>query len=220
MLGGDELHTRVALGPHSRVCLTTPSATRVYRSAGPPARQRLVAEIAEGAELEYVPDHLIPSPGARLVQSTELRLAPGAVAIVADGWAVGRIARGERWQFDALDLGLEARDDRGLLLKERAMLSGRSEWTRLGAAEAHDYVGTFAALAPAREGWEALAAALAEAARPVPGAAVGVAALARGGVLGRVLARSAPALRGALDALWSGARGALLGMPPLDLRKL
>ncbi len=214
------LEARIALGPDSRVCLTTPSATRVYRSAGPPARQRLVAEIAEGATLEYVPDHLIPSPGARLVQSTELRLARGAVAIVADGWAVGRVARGERWQFDALDLGLEARDDRGLLLKERAMLSGRTEWARLGAADGHDYVGTFAALAPARDGWESLAVALGDAAGAVPGAVVGVAALARGGAMGRVLARSAPALRGALDALWSAARGALLGRPPLDLRKL
>ena len=220
VLGGDVLETRVALGPGTRVCLTTPSATRVYRSAGPAARQRLVAEIADGAALEYVPDHLIPSPGARLVQSTELRLARGAVAIVADGWAVGRVARGERWRFDMLDLGLEAHDDGGRLLKERAILAGGTRWARLGAADGHDYVGTFAALAPARDGWESLAAALGEAAGAVPGAAVGVAALARGGALGRVLARSAPALRGALDALWSAARGALLGLPPLDLRKL
>ena len=220
MLGGDALDTRVVLGPGARVCLTTPSASRVYRTAGPPARQRFAAEVSDGAALEYVPDHLIPSPGARLVQSTELRLSRGAVAFVADGWAVGRIARGERWRFDALDLGLEARDERGLLVKERAVLTGRADWAGLGAADARGYIGTFLALAPARNGWDALAATLTRAASAVPAADIGVAALARGGLLGRVLAESAPALRAALDALWSAARGALLGLPPLNLRKL
>ena len=32
VLGGDRLETEVSLGPASHVCLSTPSATRVYRS--------------------------------------------------------------------------------------------------------------------------------------------------------------------------------------------
>ncbi len=42
VLGGDRLETRVRLGAGSRVCLTTPSATRVYRSAGAPAVHRFM----------------------------------------------------------------------------------------------------------------------------------------------------------------------------------
>ena len=219
MLGGDVLDTRVALGPASRVCLTTPSAGRVYRTAGPAAVQRLVADVGEGAALEYVPEHLIPSPGARLVQSSALRLARGAVAILADGWAVGRVARGERWRFAGMDLGLEARDGAGLLFKERAIVDGQPGWSRLGGAEGHAYVGTFLALAPDREGWERVAEEL-TAAAATASAQVGVTALARGGIVGRVLAETAPALRAALDALWAGARRSLLGLPPLNLRKL
>src|SRR5262249_27872332 len=64
VLGGDHLDTRVRVGASAHACLTTPSATRVYRSPGEPARQRVVATVAAGARLEYVPDHLIPSPGA------------------------------------------------------------------------------------------------------------------------------------------------------------
>ncbi len=218
MLGGDALDTRVVLESGSRVCLTTPSAARVYRSTGPPAVQRFAADIGDGAALEYVPEHLIPSPGARLVQSTALRLCRGAVAIVADGWAVGRVARGERWRFAELDLALEARDGVGLLCRDRAILTGRPEWSGLGGAEGHAYVGTFLALAPARDGWEALATELAEAGGPA--AQLGITALPRGGIVGRVLADTAPALRAALDALWGVARRALLGLPPLNLRKL
>ena len=40
VVGGDVLETSVVLGPRCRVCLTTPAATRVYRSAGAPAVQR------------------------------------------------------------------------------------------------------------------------------------------------------------------------------------
>src|SRR5262249_33300677 len=40
VLGGDVLETDVTLGPGARVVLGTPSATRVYRTAGPPAVQR------------------------------------------------------------------------------------------------------------------------------------------------------------------------------------
>ena len=45
VLGGDRLETRVHLGAGTRVCLSTPSATRVYRSAGPASVQRVHVEV-------------------------------------------------------------------------------------------------------------------------------------------------------------------------------
>src|SRR5574342_934902 len=68
VLGGDRLDTEVSLGPGSRVCLSTPSATRVYRSPERPAVQRVSIRLGPGAALEWLPDHLIPAPGARLRQ--------------------------------------------------------------------------------------------------------------------------------------------------------
>ncbi len=150
LCGGDTLDTRVELGPGSRVCLTTPAASRVYRTTGAATTQRFTASIGAGAVLEYVPDHLIPSPGARLIQRTEVSLAAGAVAILVDGWAAGRIARGEQWQFAALDLGLAARDARGWLVRERSVITGGPGWSRLGMTDGRPYAGTLLALAPAR----------------------------------------------------------------------
>ncbi|PYN40451.1 MAG: hypothetical protein DMD95_21745, partial [Candidatus Rokuibacteriota bacterium] len=48
---------------------------------------------------------------------------------------------------------------------------------------------------------------------------VGVAALARRGALVRCLAASAPALTDAIETCWGLGRRALLGLPPLRLRK-
>lgn len=221
VVGGDRLETRVRLGADARVCLTTPSATRVYRSAGEPAVQRFAAAVGPGGCLEYVPDHLIPSPGARLRQTTEIALAAGASAIVWDSWSAGRPARDEAWAFAELDLQLSIRDGRGPVFHERARLEGDVFWSRLGGAEGMGYAGVFLAVAEGRADWEAVARGLqADIGTGPPGARVGVTALARGGVLARVLASSAPALIGAGDALWAASRRRLFGLPPLGLRKL
>src|ERR1700720_2058830 len=81
VLGGDRLETEVSLGPGSRVCLSTPSATRVYRSPEHPAVQRVSITLGAGATLEWLPDHLIPSPGARLRQATEVTMASDATLL-------------------------------------------------------------------------------------------------------------------------------------------
>lgn len=221
VLGGDRLETRAELGAGSRVCLSTPSATRVYRSAGLPAVLRTTFRVGEGATLEYVPDHVIPSPGARLIQSVEVDLAPGASAILCDAWAVGRAARGEAWRFDLLDSGTVARDREELLFKDRVVLSGARGWGGLGAAEGMPYAATVACLAPSHAGLDELAADLASAlAVGAPNANAGVTTLARGGVAARLLAPSAAALQRAVEAAWACCRAGLWGLGPLALRKM
>jgi hypothetical protein len=53
----------------------------------------------------------------------------------------------------------------------------------------------------------------------VSGVSAGAGRLAGPALLVRCLARSAPALTDALAALWAAARRAVLGAPPLALRK-
>jgi urease accessory protein len=221
LLGGDHLETRVELGPGSHVCLSTPSATRVYRSAGETSVQRAIFRVGEGSRLEYLPDHVIPSPGARLVQSVEVDLAPGASAVLCEAWAVGRAARGEAWRFDLLDSGTIARDSEGLLFKDRLILSGAEGWGGLGAAEGMAYVATVACLSPTHTRLDDLASSLS---RALEGsgleARAGVAVLARGGLVVRLLARSAPAIQRAIDLAWAGCRSGLWSLGPLALRKM
>jgi urease accessory protein len=221
VLGGDSLETRIDLGAGSRVCLSTPSATRVYRSAGSPSMQRLTARVGEGARLEYMPDHLIPSPGARLIQRIDLQLGPGASAVLCDAWSVGRPARDEAWLFDLLDSGIAARDAEGLLFKDRLVLHGTRGWGGLGGTESMAYVASVLCVALDHPRLAGLAGALVERLAPLAlEARAGVTPLARGGALVRILAPSAPAMQRAIEAAWAGCRDWLWGLPPQLLRKM
>ena len=177
--------------------------------------------MAAAARLEYLPDHVIPSPGARLRQDTEIDLEAGGAALIWDAWSVGRPARGETWTFAELDLRLEVRDASGPILHERARLAGCGLWDGLGGAEGMSYHGVFVAVEAGREEWGSIARALDDA-LPRDHASIrgGASALARGGVLVRVAATSAPALTEAVEALWAAGRRALFGRSPLGLRKL
>ena len=221
LLAGDRLETSITLGPGCRVCLSTPSATRVYRSPGPAAVQHVAIDVGHGASLEWVPDHLIPSPGARLLQTTEIRLAAQATLLYLDAWAVGRVVRGEAWRFDRLDTSLLVCDEAGPLLRERAILSGSPSRDGLGGTEGMAYVATFVAARPGAEDWDDVAGSLQAAvdAMQGPGRAA-LSTLGRGGVLARLLCPSAPALQVLVEALWAAGRRRLLGLPPARLRKL
>src|SRR3989442_4577303 len=66
LVGGDRLAIDVTIGPAAHGCLTTPSATKVYRTAGAPAQQRGHNCPGAGGPLGGGPDPTSPRPGAAL----------------------------------------------------------------------------------------------------------------------------------------------------------
>jgi urease accessory protein len=109
VLAGDRLETLVEVGPAAAAQLTTTGATRLYRSASPDewAEQTFTANVAEAGLLEYLPDALIPFAGSRYRQRSRINLAEGAGLIWWEILSAGRVARGEYFQYTALDLDLE-----------------------------------------------------------------------------------------------------------------
>src|SRR5205814_416747 len=106
--------TNLRSGAHA--CLTTPSATKVYRTVAGPAEQTVRLTLAPGARLEWVPDHTIPFAGSAFQQRVEAEVPEGAALVLIDAFAAGRVARGEAWRFALLDSALSVRDARGWLL--------------------------------------------------------------------------------------------------------
>src|SRR5215475_11909619 len=59
VVGGDIYSMTVVVEPEARVCLTTPSATKLYATPGIPALQQLEITLHAGAVLEYLPEQII-----------------------------------------------------------------------------------------------------------------------------------------------------------------
>lgn len=218
LVGGDRLTITVDVGPGAHACLTTPSATKVYRTAKAVAEHDVHLRLAAGAVLEWVPDHTIPFRGSALRQRLRVDMGQGARLILVDAFAAGRIARGEAWQFRWLESAVTIADQRGWLFRDRFALEGQPLWSRLGFTEGCPYFATVALIgrddmADFRGDVEAVLTAR-------EGVAGGVGLLPRGGAVVRVIATSAPALLETIDAVWGRARRILLDLPPLALRKL
>jgi urease accessory protein len=218
MVGGDRLAIDVEIGPGAHACLTTPSATRIYRTLGPPAEQRIRLALGPGAVAEWVPDHTIPSAGAALRQSLQVEAGEGATLFAIDAFAAGRVARGEAWRFALLDSTLTVQDAGGLLLHDRMRVAGGEERDGLGYAEGRPYFASVLVVADGA-GLDGFLEELPQALASIEGARAAAAALPRRGALVRCLAAGAPALGATLQAVWALARRRLLGLPPLALRK-
>lgn len=216
VLGGDWLATRIDVGALASVCVTTPSATRVYRCDGRAARVETRIWVAPGGVLEYLPLHLIPHPGAELLQRLCVDVAPGGRAIVWDALALGRVARGEAWSFARLDLETRVRVGGRLAFLDRVRLTGTAPAP--DPAAGRGYVGTLVAVGPADADWPAWAAELERAPAP-SGARVGASGLESGGLVVRVLAATAAELEAVASDRWAALRRLLLGRGLLDLRR-
>jgi urease accessory protein len=218
VVGGDRLVIDVHAGRSAHVCLTTPSATKIYRATGDPAGQAVGLYVAPGAAVEWVPDHTIPFAGAAFRQSLCARVEDGGALILVDAYAAGRVARGETWRFRTLESTLAVHDGRGCLLYDRFALRGDGDppWSGLGLAGSHPYFASVVVVADAgvEELLETIGAMV-----PANDARIAAARLSRRGAVARCLARSAPALGGLIETVWAAARRAVLGAPALALRK-
>ena len=94
--GGDQVHISVALESASKALITTPGATRWYKTNGRPATQGIELRIAVDAQLEWLPQETILFDAADATSEVTVELAPRSVYIGCDVLCLGRAAAGER----------------------------------------------------------------------------------------------------------------------------
>ncbi len=98
IVGGDELHIEADLAAGTHAVITTPGATRFYRSPELTAVQRVRATVATDARLEWLPLETLAYRGCRAHNQLRFDLAPGAQMMGWDVLALGLPAAGENWE--------------------------------------------------------------------------------------------------------------------------
>jgi urease accessory protein len=122
VVGGDELHVQVDAQAGSHALLTTPGATRFYRSEGALALQHTHLRVAEGARLEWLPMETIAYTGCLASNRVTAQLEPGAEMMGWDVLALGLAAAGQPFETGVFTQQLE--------------LPG--QWLERGRIAAHD----------------------------------------------------------------------------------
>jgi urease accessory protein len=95
IVGGDVIELDATLAPRSHALITTPGATRFYRSTGPLAVQQVQATLAPGARLEWLPMETIAYRRCQVENRLQFNIAPGAQMLGWDVLALGLPAAGE-----------------------------------------------------------------------------------------------------------------------------
>jgi urease accessory protein len=89
LVGGDRLDVRIHAGSQSHGLITTPGATRFYRSLGEPAVQSTEIRLEAGARLEWLPMEALYYSGCLAENRLRMSLAPGAELLGWDITALG-----------------------------------------------------------------------------------------------------------------------------------
>jgi urease accessory protein len=122
--GGDHLEIDAHLGDASHALITTPGASKWYRSGGSPASQTIALTLAEGAALEWLPQETIVFNGADARLDLSIHCAPAARCVGWDMLVLGRRAAGESFDSGSLSQRISLFDEGRLVWRERAWLMG------------------------------------------------------------------------------------------------
>ena len=122
VVGGDGLSIHIHSSDSAHGLLTTPGATKFYRSAGAVAKVSQQLSVTKGAVLEWFPQENIFFPGAKVSLMTEINLEEGAHFM---GWEIsclGRPANNETFEQGSIDAGFRINRDGKPLLIERLLV--------------------------------------------------------------------------------------------------
>jgi urease accessory protein len=123
VVGGDALTIDVRVGRAAKALVTTPGATKFYRSAGDAACQMQHILVEDGACLEWLPQENIFFPGAEVEMQTRVELRGDARLVLWEIQCLGRPVIAEGFDSGHLDSRLSISRDGLPLVLERLRVS-------------------------------------------------------------------------------------------------
>lgn len=224
-LGADLFLLDIDVQDGADLLLTTQSATKVYRTPGSFAEQRMTVRLGEGARLELMPDQLIAYREASYRQRTSVALRPSSSLVMAEVVTPGWSPDGAAFRYEEVRLrnDLRVETDAGtelLALDNLLIRPPHNDVTGLGFMEGFSHLGSLVAVDSRVD--QALADdlhSLAQAHQARTGVSLTRTVQGTTGLVLRSLASSTGELNRLLAACAGLLRERWYGQGPLDLRK-
>lgn len=143
IVGGDQLSIEVNTDSNSSSLLTTPGATKVYRTSDhkhSTINQNFI--VAEDSSFEWLPMETIVFPGANSQFSSKLLLSGNARVAAWEVYCLGRPAINESFDFGSLNFSLELWRDGMPILLDKLMID-KTELGNIVGLRSFPVFGTF-----------------------------------------------------------------------------
>jgi urease accessory protein len=126
VVAGDELGIRVHVGPSAHAQITSPGATKWYKSTGRSARQHVHLHVEAGGALEWMPQETIFFNNAKVMLDHQVVLEKDSVYMGCEILCFGRTAFGESFDSGEVRQRTSIRREGKLAWFEQLRLGGGS----------------------------------------------------------------------------------------------
>ena len=134
MLQGDTLKIDITARKNTETFVTTQAATEIYKSENQNCCQHVKILVEKDSFLEYLPKQIIPHKHAKFFQNVNIRIDESSTLIYSEIISAGRIAYGEKFDFNSVRLQLNCTDQNSnILFSESSNLEPENNKTKFNS---------------------------------------------------------------------------------------
>ncbi len=143
LVGGDVINIIAIAEKDTHVFISTPSATKIYRTIEHPSIQNIKFIAKSNSILEYMPKLNIPFAGSAYEQKLNIIMEENAIVFLLDFFVTGRNTRGEHFHFKYYKSALEIIYDNELIITDRMFIQPEEiNYNEIGFMEGYNIMAT------------------------------------------------------------------------------
>ncbi|MFB5645784.1 MAG: urease accessory protein UreD, partial [Nitrosopumilaceae archaeon] len=116
MLQGDILDIDIHAKENTNAFVTTQAATKIYKAENRDCRQYINIFVDKNSFLEFLPKQIIPHKDSKFLQEVSISFDNSSTLLYSEIISAGRIAHGEKFDFDSIRMKFDCRDKKGNIL--------------------------------------------------------------------------------------------------------
>lgn len=134
MLQGDTLKIDIHAKENTNAFVTTQAATKIYKAENRDCQQYIQIFIDKDSILEFLPKQIIPHKDSKFLQDVNVSLEESSTLVYSEIISAGRIAHGEKFDFDSIRMRFNCKDKVGnILFSESSKFEPKNNKTKFNS---------------------------------------------------------------------------------------